>query len=151
MDDLLGLPIINDTTRKVWTIASAVYVQSIPQLALPILLCANVLELPVRVDKVVRIGLDSNLAGIGLLYKVLVPLLVCESDGVLLCLEVDVRSLHIVSGRLPAHQRVLPSVALGKDIPVHAPALASPFTGLSGRFGLLVDAAIMLDLPRLCH
>jgi hypothetical protein len=30
-------------------------------------------------------------------------------------------AVHEVGRRLPAHERVLPSVALGEDVPVHQP------------------------------
>lgn len=102
---------------------------------------ADVLQLLGRVQKVVGIRLGSELARVGLLNKVLVALLLSKVNGILLGLKVHVRSLHEVARRLPAHQRVLPSVALGKDIPVHAPVVSSPRSGLCCRLRLLEDSA----------
>jgi hypothetical protein len=41
-------------------------------------------------------------------------------------------ALHEIRRTLPAHERVLPSVALGQNIPIHAPLVADPVAGLSG-------------------
>ena len=49
-------------------------------------------------------------------------------------------SLHGVTAGLPAHQRVLPSVAAGEDVPVHFPLPGVPVSGLGGVLGGLVDA-----------
>lgn len=108
----------------------------------------DVLELSGGVQEVVGIRLGSKLARVGLLDKVLVALLLGEVNGILLALEVDVGALHEITRRLPSHQRVFPSVALGEDVPVHAPALATPLAGLSSGLGLLVDAAILVSLGR---
>lgn len=100
----------------------------------------DMLELPCRVQEVVGVGLGADLARVWLLYEVLVTLLLGERNGVLLAVEVDVGPLHEVARGLPTHQRVLPSVTLGEDVPVHAPVLSAEVAGLSRRLGLLVDA-----------
>lgn len=100
----------------------------------------NMLELPRRVQEVVRISLRRELPLIGLLQEVLVPLLLGKEDGVLLGLEAQVRTLHVVARGLPAHKWVLPPVALGQDIPVHPPLLGLPVAGLRRGLGGHVDA-----------
>lgn len=70
------------------------------------------LELLRLVEVVVRVRLGLELPLLRFLYKVLVSLLLGEPDGILLALEVQVGALHAIGGRLPAHQRVLPPVAL---------------------------------------
>lgn len=37
-------------------------------------------------------------------------------------------------------------MAFGEDVPVHAPMVAVPVTGLGGGFGGAVDAGILLDI-----
>lgn len=106
-----------------------------------VLLRADLLELASRVEEVISIGLGAEAASVGLLDEVFVALLLGKLNGILLGVEVHVGALHVVSRRLPAHQRVLPTVALGEDIPVHAPVVALPVAGLRGGFRLLVDAA----------
>lgn len=98
------------------------------------------LQLRWRVQEVVGIRLGGDVAAVGLLNKVLVALLLGETDGVLLGLEEHGGALHHVAGRLPSHQRVLPSVALGKDVPVHPPPAATPGAGLRGGLRGLEDA-----------
>ena len=92
------------------------------------------------VQKVVRIRLGNDPPLVRLLHKVLVALLVRKVDGGLLALEVEMRALHEVGGGLPAHQGVLPSVAFGENVPVHAPVVAVPVAGLGGGFGGTVDS-----------
>ena len=106
------------------------------------LLCPDVLQLVGRVEEVVCVGLWCELSRVGLLDKVLVALLLGEMDGILLGLEVDVCSLHEISRRLPSDQRVLPSVSLGQDVPIHSPALAPEVARLCSGLGLLVDANV---------
>jgi hypothetical protein len=77
------------------------------------------LQLSWLVCEEVGVRLRDKLALIRLLHKVLVALLVGEVDGILLGLELDPVAVHEVSRRLPAHQRILPSVALGEHVPVH--------------------------------
>lgn len=72
-------------------------------------------------SKQVGIGLGSGLPLVRLLDKVLVALLVSKLDGILLGLELYPVAVHEVGRRLPAHERVLPSVALGENVPVHQP------------------------------
>lgn len=98
------------------------------------------LEFSRRVQEVVGIRLGDKLSLVRLLHEVLVPLLLREADGILLGLEVQVRSLHVVPGGLPTHQLVLPPVALRQDVPVHPPLLALPVARLRGRLGLFVNA-----------
>ena len=103
------------------------------------------LELPGRVQEIVGVRLGSKLARVGFLNKVFVALLLGEVNGVLLALEVDVSALHEIARRLPADQRVLPSVSLGENVPVHSPASTSPVTRLCSGFGLLVDAIVVVS------
>lgn len=98
------------------------------------------LELPRRVQEVVRVRLGRDLTALWLLDEVLVALLLGKVDGVLLGVEVQVRALHVVARRLPAHEGVFPAVALVEDVPVHAPVRAAPVAGLGGGLGLFVDA-----------
>ena len=60
------------------------------------LLRPNMLQLLVRPQEVIRIRLRDDLSRIWLLNEVLVALLLCESDSILLRLEIDVCSLHEV-------------------------------------------------------
>jgi len=101
----------------------------------------DMLQLLGGVKEVVRVGFGRELARVGLLNEVLVALLLGEVDGVLLGLEVDVSPLHEVGGRLPSHQRVLPSVTLRKNVPVHSPALPPEVAGLRRRLRFFVDSA----------
>lgn len=92
------------------------------------------------VEVVVGIRLGLELPLLGLLHKVFVALLLGKPDGVLLALEVQMSALHVISGRLPAHQRVLPAVALPKNIPVHAPVVAVPRARLSSGLCRAIDS-----------
>jgi hypothetical protein len=47
---------------------------------------------------------------------------------------------------LPAHERVLPSVALGQHIPVDAPLVTVPVAGLGGGLCGAVDAELLSAL-----
>lgn len=86
----------------------------------------------------IRLGDDSPL--IRLLDKVLVALLIRKSNRVVLALEAQVGALHEVCGGLPAHERILPAVALFEDVPVHAPSVRVPVAGLCGGLCGFVDA-----------
>jgi hypothetical protein len=98
------------------------------------------LELSRNVSEEVGIRLGHELPLVRLLHKVLVTLFVGEVDGVLFGLELYPVAVHEVGRRLPAHKRVLPSVALGEHVPVHQPVVGGPVAGLCGRLGGLVDA-----------
>ena len=52
------------------------------------------LQLLITPQEVVRIRLRDDLPAIRLLNKVFISLLLCESNGILLTLEVKVRALH---------------------------------------------------------
>lgn len=82
------------------------------------------------VHEVVRIRLGHELAFVGLLHKVLIPLLVGEADGVLLRVEVHAQAIGEVGAGLPPHQRVFPSVAARQRVPVHRPVVRVPVAGL---------------------
>jgi hypothetical protein len=56
-----------------------------------------------------------------------------------------VGSLHEITRRLPADQRVLPSVSLGENVPIHSPASTAPVTGLRSGLGFLVDAIVVVS------
>lgn len=58
----------------------------------------DVLELLVLEKEVVGVSLGDETALIGLLDKVLISLLLGESNGILLGLELDVGALHAVGG-----------------------------------------------------
>lgn len=83
------------------------------------------------------------MALVRLLHEILVPLLLRKSNSLLLGAEVEVGALHEVARRLPAHQLVLPPVALFEDVPVHAPQDAG-VGGLGGGFGGEEDAVVVL-------
>lgn len=101
----------------------------------------NVSDLLGLVNEVVGIGLGHEAALIRLLDKVFVALLLGKGDCVFLGLELQVGALHAVGGRLPAHERVLPTVTPLQDVPIHAPVVLVPGTGLCGGLGRAVDAA----------
>lgn len=105
----------------------------------------DVLKLPGRVQEVVGISLRCKLARVGLLNKVLVTLLLSKVNSILLAREVDVGALHKITRRLPTDQRVLPSMSLGKNIPIHSPASTAPVAGLSRRLSFLVDAVVIVS------
>lgn len=96
------------------------------------LLRPHLLELLWAMHKLGGVCLRRDASLVRLLHEVLVALLVGEADRVFLRLEVQVRALHVVGRGLPAHQRVLPAVALGENVPVHAPAVRVPVARLSG-------------------
>jgi hypothetical protein len=58
-------------------------------------------------------------------------------------------ALHEIGRGLPAHQRILPSMAFGEDVPVHAPVVAVPVAGLSCCLCRSVDAASVRFCPSL--
>ena len=62
------------------------------------LFSADVLELLVRVQEVVGIRLWSALSLVWLLHKVLITLLLCESDRRVPAVELDGSSLHEIGG-----------------------------------------------------
>lgn len=102
-----------------------------------------------RVKEVICVGLWRKFAGVGFLDKVFVSLFLGEVNCILLPLEVDVRTLHEVPGRLPTHQRILPAVTLRENIPIHTPALRSEISGLCCRLGLFVNSATDISLTRM--
>lgn len=71
------------------------------------------LELLGTVNELVRVRLRYDRSLIRLLHKILIPLLICEPNGVFFRLEPYSLALHEVSRRLPAYQRVLPSMSFG--------------------------------------
>lgn len=93
------------------------------------------------VNEVVGIGLGHEAALVRFLDKVFVALLLGKSDCVFLRLELQVGALHAIGRRLPAHERVLPTVAPLQDVPIHAPVVLVPGTRLCGGLGRAVDAA----------
>ena len=90
------------------------------------LLCPHDLQFAWNMCKVVGVGLGHELPLVWLLHKILVALLVGEIDGIFLGFELDAVAVHEVGGRLPAHERILPAVALGQDVPVHEPMRRVP-------------------------
>ena len=85
--------------------------KSAPPLTPP-LLRPHLLQLLMRMLELIRIHLRDDAPLIRLLDKVLVALLERKLDRVFPALETDVRALHEVRGGLPAHEWVLPAVAL---------------------------------------
>jgi hypothetical protein len=89
------------------------------------------------------VRLEHALSLVGLLHEVLVTLLVGKVDRVFLGVEVEAGALHVVCAGLPAHERVLPPVALGQHIPVDAPLVTVPVAGLGGGLCGAVDAEML--------
>jgi hypothetical protein len=98
------------------------------------------------VCEVVGICLGHELADVGFLDEVLVALLVGKVDGILLGLELYSVAVHEIGRRLPSHERVLPTVTLGKNVPVHEPVPGVPVARLCSGFRRLVDAVVGLAL-----
>lgn len=92
--------------------------------------CSYNLQLLRNMCEIVCICFWHKLALVGLLDEILVPLLVSKVDGIFLGLELNAMAVHEVGRGLPAHERILPSVAFGKDIPVHEPVRRVPVAGL---------------------
>lgn len=82
-------------------------------------------ELAVRVDKVVGVLLDTELSVVRLLDVKVPALLVGEFDGRFLAGELHLCGLHVVAGRLPSDQIVLPSVSNVDNVPVESPGKGS--------------------------
>jgi hypothetical protein len=59
-----------------------------------------------------------------------------------------VSTLHEITGRLPTHQRVLPTVTFLQNVPVHSPVMAVPGTGLRCRLRRLVNPSSMVRKRR---
>jgi hypothetical protein len=51
-----------------------------------------------------------------------------------------VSALHDITGGLPAHERVLPSVTLSENIPIHSPMMTVPSTRLGRGLRGFVDS-----------
>lgn len=92
-------------------------------------------------QEVVRIRLWQDPPLVWFLYIILITLLIGKVDSVFLCLEFNGHTLHEVGRGLPAHEGVLPSVTLGKWVPVNLPAVGVPCTGLCCGFRWTVDSA----------
>ena len=90
--------------------------------------------------EVIRVRLRHEPPLIRLLHVVLVPLFLRERDRVFFRRELHFVALHEVRGGLPAHQGILPAVALGENVPVDAPGVRAPGAGLGGGAGGLVDS-----------
>lgn len=67
------------------------------------LLCLDVLQFLRLINEIVRVCLWRKPPFSRLLHKILIPLLLCESDCILLRLEVEMCSLHEISRGLPSH------------------------------------------------
>lgn len=76
--------------------------------------------------EVIRIRLGCDLSFVRFLNKVLVSLLLGESNGIFPRLEVHMCALHEIGRGLPAHQGILPSMTFREDVPVHTPVMAVP-------------------------
>lgn len=120
------------------------YVQTLPSIPL---LRPNMLQLLIAPQKVISIGLRDNFPTVRLLDKVFVSLLLRKPDSILLALEVQMCALHEISRGLPSHQRILPSVAFGKNIPVHAPLMTMPVAGLCCCLRWAVDPVLIRFSP----
>jgi hypothetical protein len=101
---------------------------------------------PRLMQEVIRIRLRHDPPLLRFRHIPLIPLLFRERNRIFLAVEFDVGALHEVGGRLPAHQRVLPAVAFGEDVPVHAPGVGAPCSGLGGWFYWLVDSADSMSI-----
>jgi hypothetical protein len=107
------------------------------------LLRPHLLQLAGAVSELRSVRLEHTLSLVGLLDEILVALLVGKVDRVFLGVEVQAGALHVVCAGLPAHERVLPPVALGQHIPVDAPLVTVPVAGLGGGLCGAVDAELL--------
>ena len=82
------------------------------------------------VNEVVGVGLWHNPPLIWLLHKVLIPLFLCKLYCLLLRSEIEMGTLHRISGRLPPHQRIFPSMTFLQYIPIQSPMMRVPCTRL---------------------
>lgn len=101
----------------------------------------SLLQLAWAVNKLSSICLWYPSSLIRLLYIVLVTLLIREQDCGFLAVEPHVGALHNITRRLPAHQRILPTMSLLQNVPVHAPSVAVPCAGLCGSLCWFEDAS----------
>lgn len=62
-------------------------------------------------QEVVGVSFRYDLPFIVLLNVIFVALFLSKVDGVLLTLEVEMRPLKVIRGRLPAHQWIFPPMA----------------------------------------
>lgn len=115
------------------------------------LLGLDMLQWPGLMHKVIRIRLRHHLPLLWLLHVVLIPLLLSEHDCFVLGSEFQVGALHEVARGLPAHQRVLPSVAFGQRVPVQPPVFLHPGAGLGGWFGGSVDSVAGVSSAMCCE
>lgn len=92
--------------------------------------------------EIVGIGFGYELALIWFLHEILIALLVGKVNSIFLALELYAMAIHKVGGRLPTHEWILPSVALGKDIPVHQPVRSVPVARLRCRLSGTIYAAL---------
>lgn len=111
----------------------------LPSFRFPSLLRPNMPQRLRAMHKIIRISLRHHLPLIRLLHKVLIPLFLRKHDRSLSTLEIQMRALHHIARRLPAHQRVFPSVAFAQDVPVKTPVVAVPVSGLGCGFGGAID------------
>ena len=102
--------------------------------------------------EVVRIRFRNNPSLVRLLHKILVSLLLSKVYGIVPRCKVQVRALQVVRGRLPSHQRILPSVSLLQYVPVHAPVMTVPISRLRGCLGRPVySVAVDISFGACCH
>lgn len=101
------------------------------------------------IQEVIGVGFGRKSPLVWLLDKVLVALLFGKVDSLLLGIELELGALHKITGGLPAHQRIFPSVSLAQDVPIHSPVMTAPLAGLCGRFGWLIDAACFVRMSSL--
>ena len=98
--------------------------------------------------KVIRVCLGGKLALVRFLNEILIALLLCKQDRILPCFKAQMSTLHVIGRRLPAHERVLPSMAFLQTIPVHPPMMTMPSARLGCRFRRSVDSTRHLWLAR---
>lgn len=85
----------------------------------------------------VALGWDA--CGLWLLNLVVPALLLAEVNSVFLGTELERSTLHVVTGRSPAHQRVLPSCGALEDIKVDTPHLGACLARRVGGLGRAED------------
>lgn len=108
------------------------------------LLRLDMLQLrPRLMQEHIRIRLGHEPPLIRLLHVPLIALFFRKRHRIVSCLELKLRALHEVAGRLPAHERVLPAVAFAQYIPVHAPGVGAPGARLGGGLDGFVDSAYL--------
>jgi hypothetical protein len=100
------------------------------------------LQLGFAEQEIIRISLWFESSLLRFLNIVFISLPLCKRDGIFLGSELYTGTLHVISTRLPSHERIFPSVPLVQDIPVHSPGMLMPRSGLHRILSLSVDTDV---------